>query len=190
MNADEKSTFLLHCCCASCSTYPLQILKKHFDLTVFFYNPNIHPQEEHALRKREMERLSNKWMFPYLAGSYDIDHWFSHIRGFETEPERGHRCEICYRLRLEETARLAKERGIAVFGTTLSISPHKNAETINRIGKAIEKKWGVRYYEADFKKKDGFKISCQISREEHLIRQNYCGCVHSRPKDEKDGERI
>ncbi len=189
MNTDGKPTFLLHCCCASCSTYPLQILKKHFDVTVYFYNPNIHPQEEYALRKSEMERLSRKWILPYLAGPYDIDHWFSHVRGFETEPERGRRCEICYRLRLEETARLAKERGIAFFGTTLSVSPHKMADTINKIGKKIEEKWGVHYYEADFKKKDGFKISCQISREEHLTRQNYCGCVYSRPQDEKNGGR-
>lgn len=187
MNTDIKPTFLLHCCCASCSTYPLQILKKHFDMTVFFYNPNIHPQEEYALRKSEMERLSSKWMLPYTSGPYDIDNWFNRIKGFETDPERGRRCEICYRLRLEETARLAQERKIAFFGTTLSISPHKNADRINQIGKEIEEKWGIRYYEADFKKKDGFKISCQISREEQLTRQNYCGCVYSQSQDKLKG---
>ncbi len=182
MNKAEKSSFLLHCCCASCSTYPLQVLNEVFHVTVLFYNPNIHPLEEYTLRENEMKKLSTKWMLPYLSGPYETNTWTNHIKGFESEFEGGLRCEICYRLRLEETARVAKEKGSAFFGTTLSLSPHKNAHIINRIGKEIENEWSVRYYEADFKKKDGFKISCKISREEKLTRQNYCGCIYSRPQ--------
>lgn len=151
-------------------------------MTAFFYNPNIHPLEEYKNRQDEIKRLSEKWKLPIIAGSYEMDSWFEAVKGYEEEPEGGKRCEICYRLRLEKTAQKAKDRNIGFFGTTLSISPLKKAAVINRIGKELQRNLGVNFYEADFKKKDGFKISCQISQKEGLYRQNYCGCIFSRKK--------
>jgi len=161
---DKKSrqSFLLHCCCAPCTTHPIRVLRDEFDVTAFFYNPNIHPVEEYRLRQDELKRLAEKWEFSLILGKYAVDEWFRKVKGYEENPEGGLRCEICYRLRLEKTAQAAKKRGIQFFGTTLSVSPHKKADVINRIGKELEGKWDVRFYEADFKKRDGFKISCRF----------------------------
>ena len=180
MDKKLRQTFLLHSCCAPCITHPIQHLRDEFHVTAFFYNPNIHPREEYAARRDEAERLAEKWSFPFLLGEYDVDEWFERVKGYEEESEGEFRCEICYRMRLEKTVQMAKSREFAFFGTTLSISPHKKATVINRIGKELEKVYGIEYYEADFKKKDGFKISCRISDEEGLYRQSYCGCVFSR----------
>jgi len=179
LSVKSKPGFLLHCCCAPCSTYPLRILRKDFKVTAFFYNPNIHPPKEYIARKEEMESFAARWGVPLIVGEYDVKEWFRRVKRYENEPEGGARCEICYRMRLEKTVKLAREKGIPFFGTTLTISPHKKAVVINRIGKELEEIWGVNFYEADFKKKDGFKISCQISREEGLYRQDYCGCIFS-----------
>ena len=179
MAVKSKPGFLLHCCCAPCSTYPLRILREDFNVTAFFYNPNIHPRKEYIARKEEMESFAARWGVPLIVGEYDVKEWFRRVKGYEDEPEGGARCEICYRMRLEKTVKLAREKGIPFFGTTLTISPHKKAVVINRIGKELGEIWGVNFYEADFKKKDGFKISCQISREEGLYRQDYCGCIFS-----------
>jgi len=183
---DKKSrqSFLLHCCCAPCTTHPIRVLRDEFDVTAFFYNPNIHPVEEYRLRQDELKRLAEKWEFSLILGKYAVDEWFRKVKGYEENPEGGLRCEICYRLRLEKTAQAAKKRGIQFFGTTLSVSPHKKADVINRIGKELEGKWDVRFYEADFKKRDGFKISCRLSEEEGLYRQDYCGCTFSRRRGE------
>jgi len=155
-------------------------LKESFDVTVFFYNPNIHPKEEYEKRRDDIRRLAQRWGFSLIMGEYEVDGWFAAVKGYEEEPEGGARCGICYRMRLDKTAQMAKDREFAFFGTTLSISPHKKAAVINPIGVELQKVWGVRFYEADFKKKDGFKISCRICDEEGLYRQSYCGCVFSR----------
>ena len=188
MNGSPKPAFLLHCCCAPCSTHPFHVLEENFRVTGFFYNPNIHPREEYEARKSEMERLAKAWGFPLIADSYNADVWFEAVKGYEEEPEGGRRCEICFRFRLERTARRAKDAGMAFFGTTLSVSPHKKAGVINRIGRELEATYGVRFYEADFKKKDGFRISCRLSKEEGLQRQDYCGCVFSRRGGPRSGE--
>jgi predicted adenine nucleotide alpha hydrolase (AANH) superfamily ATPase len=182
MNPMEKPSLLLHCCCAPCVTHPIRSLLDDFDVTAFFYNPNIHPPGEYQERLKEIEDLAKRWDFPLIVGPYEKDGWFAAVKGHEDEPEGGERCAVCYRMRLEKTATIAKEKRIDWFASTLSISPHKNAALINNIGKGIESCLDVMYLETDFKKKDGFKISCGLSREEGLYRQDYCGCVFSRKR--------
>ena len=185
MMKESKPTLLLHCCCAPCSTHPFRLIQPDFQVTVFFYNPNIHPQNEYTAREKEIRQLSEKWGFPLIVDSYESDDWFALIQGFEDEPEGGARCEICFRMRPEKTAQLAHDNQFDCFATTLSVSPHKNVTVINQIGRDLQEVYPVRFYEADFKKKDGFQKSCLISREEKLYRQDYCGCVFSRLEAEK-----
>lgn len=166
-------------------THPFRMLAEQYDVTAFFYNPNIHPESEYRLRLREIEQLSRKWGFEVISGNYDLEAWFEAIRRHEDDPEGGERCALCYRFRLEKTAEIARRKGFDWFATTLSISPLKKAEILNRIGREVASQWGVAYYEADFKKKDGFKISAHISREEGLYRQDYCGCTYSKREREK-----
>jgi len=180
MDKTKKASMLLHACCAPCITHPVQQLKLSFRVTAYFYNPNIHPMEEYMKRVQEIKKLARRWRFPLIIGDYECEDWFKRIKGFEEELEGGARCRTCYDMRLDRAARKAKELGFECFTTTLSISPHKNASTINEIGKTIEQTCGVKYHEADFKKKDGFKISCRMSEKERLYRQDYCGCVFSR----------
>ena len=175
-----KEAFLLHCCCAPCFTHPVQVLSETHDVTAFFYNPNIQPEKEYRAREEEIRRLAKKWSINLIVGDYDVDAWHELVEGLEQEPEGGRRCEVCYRMRMERTVQAARDRGFDRFGMTLSISPHKRADTINRIGKELEAEYGISFFEADFKKKDGFRISCRISEEEHLYRQDYCGCLFSR----------
>ena len=170
---------LLHSCCAPCATHPVKLLQNEFIVHAFFYNPNIHPEEEYAFRAEEIGQLGERWNFEVIVGDYDSDAWFQRVKGLEDEPERGKRCTHCFRMRLEQTAKIAKERGYDCFTSTLSLSPLKNANLINQIGKELESQYGVEFYEADFKKREGFKISCDLSREEGLYRQDYCGCVFS-----------
>lgn len=179
MNDRPKRTFLLHSCCAPCMTHPVQALKEMFSVTVFFFNPNIHPRIECLNREGEARRLAEKWNIPLIVGEYNSNAWFKAVEGYEEEPEGGRRCEICYGFRLERTAQEAKRLGIDYFSTTLSVSPHKKAAVINRIGKEVEDVHGVFFYEADFKKNDGFKESCRLSEAEGLYRQKYCGCEFS-----------
>lgn len=171
-----KPKLLLHVCCAPCATYAIETLKEVFELAAYFYNPNIHSEEEYRLRLENLKKLG----VTFVEGKYDIDVWFNATKGYESEPEGGARCEICYRLRMEEAARFAKENNFAFFATTLTISPHKNARIINSIGGELSKKYGVKFYSADFKKKNGFKKSVELSRKHGLYRQRYCGCVFSR----------
>lgn len=177
---DSKPSLLLQACCAPCAAWPYQQLQPAYRVTVLFYNPNIHPASEYDARLREIEAWSRRRDFPLLTGPCDDARWFELTRGLETEPEGGERCRVCFRMRLEYTARLAAEKGFDMFTTALSVSPHKNAGVINSIGRDIAARGGPGFLEADFKKKDGFKISCRISREEGFYRQNYCGCVYSR----------
>lgn len=186
---EKKKTLLLHACCAPCSSYVLEYLSKYFDITLFFYNPNIYPEEEFRFREDELRRLIGEMPLPsgvnIISGRYEPSEFFDIARGYEELPEGDERCRRCYALRLEESARAAKEGGFDYFCTTLSISPYKNAEWLNSIGKEMSEKYGVGYLFSDFKKKNGYKRSCQLSEQYSLYRQDYCGCVFSKREAEK-----
>jgi predicted adenine nucleotide alpha hydrolase (AANH) superfamily ATPase len=173
----------LHSCCAPCSSYVLEYLSQYFDITVFYYNPNIYPEKEYIRRVEEQEglikamQLSSKVHF--LQGDYIPQQYYDTVKGLEAEPEGGKRCFLCYELRLREAAKLAKEHGFDYFTTTLSISPHKNADKLNEIGQKLAMEYGILYLPSDFKKRNGYKRSIELSREYNLYRQDYCGCVYS-----------
>lgn len=177
-------TLLLHSCCAPCSSYVLEYLSNFFKITIFYYNPNISPKSEFDKRIEEQKRLitllKTKYPVSFIAGDYDNDLYEKEIKGLEEEPERGKRCYVCYEMRLRKCAMIAKELGFDYFTTTLSISPYKNSDWINEIGSKLEKKINVKYLFADFKKKNGYKRSIELSNIYHLYRQNYCGCIYSK----------
>ncbi|MEG1027151.1 MAG: epoxyqueuosine reductase QueH [Oscillospiraceae bacterium] len=175
INKKEKS-LLLHSCCAPCSSYVLEYLSDIFNITIFYYNPNITPKEEYEKRLSQQKMLAEKFCVPVIEVPYDSNEFFDRIKGCENCPERGERCYICYKLRLEKTASLAEN--FDYFTTTLSISPHKNAQWINEIGISL----GEKYLPADFKKSNGYKRSIELSKEYGLYRQDYCGCVFSKAK--------
>ena len=178
----------LHSCCAPCSSYVLEYLSEHFAITVFYFNPNIAPEEEYRKRveeqKRLVEQLPAVYPIQFLEGRYEPEEFYSRVRGLEKEPEGGARCRVCFELRLEEAARLAAEGGYDYYTTTLSISPLKNAQVLADVAIKMGEKWGVAWLPSDFKKKEGYKRSIQLSSEYDLYRQNYCGCVFSRQKEE------
>lgn len=171
---------LLHTCCAPCVTVPIEKLQSEYNITSFFYNPNIHPEAEYRQRLLELEKLLNTLKTKSIIHNYDSDRWFEFVKGLENEPEGGKRCAVCFRMRLEQTALFAKQEGFNVFTTVLSISPHKNAPLINQIGNELVKQHQVQFLETNFKKQDGFKRSIELSKKYNLYRQNYCGCVYSR----------
>jgi len=175
-----KKKLLLHTCCAPCSTTVLERLSGEYEITGYYYNPNIHPAEEYDTRADEARVFYEKKELPIIEEEYDEGRWHELVKGHEDDPERGERCTICYRMRLERTAEKAAKLGFDTFGTVLSISPHKDVKRINDLGSEIARKAGVSFLIADFKKKDGYRRSMEISREEGLYRQNYCGCIHSR----------
>ena len=177
----NKKKLLLHTCCAPCSTAVLVRLRDMYDITGYFYNPNIHPDQEHRVRLDEAREFFRRKGFPLIAGAYEEARWHERVTGHEQDPERGERCTICYRMRLEKTAVSARALGFDLFGTVLTISPHKDARRINALGTEIGERAWIHFLTADFKKKDGFKRSTEISRREGLYRQNYCGCIYSRP---------
>lgn len=175
---------LLHSCCAPCSSYVLEYLSEYFEITDFFFNPNIEPESEYRKRECELERLIER-MNPahpisFVKGDYDPARFYAAVRGLEHIPEGGERCFACYRLRMEEAAIIAKNGGYDYFTTTLSVSPLKNAEKINEIGEELEKKYGVRHLPSDFKKRNGYLRTITLSKEFGLYRQDYCGCVFSK----------
>lgn len=176
-------SLLLHSCCAPCSSYVLEYLSRYFRITVFYYNPNIFPESEYAKRTREQQQLIRDMdlMHPvsFQEGRYDRQEFLRAVKGLEQTGEGGARCMECYRLRLEEAARAAREGGFDYFTTTLSISPMKNAQKLNEIGEQAGRAWGVEYLVSDFKKKNGYKRSIELSREFGLYRQDYCGCEFS-----------
>lgn len=183
-------SLLLHGCCAPCSSACLEYLNKYFNITLFFYNPNISPRAEFDKRLREAERLISEMPFEnnveIIEGKYDYSRFLDIARGLEDAPEGGERCFKCYALRLEETARTAKLIGADYFCTTLSISPLKNSQKINEIGYEIAEKYGVEWLPSDFKKKEGYKRSIELSRQYNLYRQNFCGCVYSKKEEKTD----
>lgn len=186
-------TLLLHSCCAPCSSYVLKYLSEYFKITLLYFNPNISPREEYIKRVREQERLISELParnpVAFLEGRYEPSEFYEAVKGYENEPEGGERCFICYKLRLEETARYAAEGGFDYFTTTLSVSPLKNADKINEIGESVGARFGVRHLPSDFKKKEGYKQSVELSKEYGLYRQNFCGCVYSKGGS-TDGLRV
>ena len=180
---------LLHSCCAPCSSYVLEYLSNYFSITVFYYNPNIFPEEEFEKRIREqkmlIEKLPAKHNISFLAGSYDSEKFYAMAKGLEMVPEGGERCFKCYELRLRESAQIARKEGFDYFTTTLSISPLKNAKKLNEIGERLAEDYGVKYLNSDFKKKNGYKRSTELSKEYGLYRQDYCGCIYSKLERER-----
>ena len=174
---------LLHSCCAPCSSYVLEYLSNYFEITVFYYNPNIFPENEYTKRILEQQMLINdmnmKHEVSFLAGAYDREKFYELAKGLEHLKEGGERCFRCYNLRLEEAARIAQDGEFDFFTTTLSISPMKNAEKLNEIGMKLGVKYGVAYLQSDFKKKNGYKRSIELSKQFGLYRQDYCGCEYS-----------
>lgn len=183
----KTPSLLLHSCCAPCSSYVLEYLSNYFHITLFFYNPNIHPQEEYDLRLSEVKRLVNELNTNHpikiIEGDYIPDVFYKAVRGMEQLEECGERCHACYRLRLEETARLAKKLDFDYFTTTLSIGPKKDSNKINEIGEEIAEIYKTNHLPSDFKRKKGYERSIVLSRELNLYRQNYCGCIFSRKKN-------
>lgn len=182
-NLNERPKLLLHSCCGPCSSYVISYLRDYFDITVLYYNPNIFPYEEYVKRKEEQIRLLKEMTggtVKLLDCDYENDKYEEVIKGLESEPERGKRCTKCFLLRLDKTARMGKENGFTFFGTTLTVSPYKNAELINRIGEKLAFKYDINWLYGDFKKNDGYKKSIELSKEYNLYRQNYCGCVYAK----------
>lgn len=159
-------------------------------MEAFFYNPNIHPKKEYILRFEESQAFTRKIGVRFHRGEYEAEDWFKKVRGHEKDKEGGERCKICFKLRLEKTANKAVEGGFDYFTTTLTISPHKNAEVINSIGREVAENYGVNFLEENFKKKDGFKKSVELSRKYGLRRQNYCGCIYSKSKKKRQGKVV
>ncbi len=180
-------SLLLHACCAPCSSACLEYLNKHFNITIYYYNPNISPKSEFDKRLNEEKRLVSEMPLDnnvdVIEGYYNYDEFLEIAKGLENVPEGGARCFKCYKLRLEKTAELAKEKGFDYFCTTLSISPLKNSQKINEIGYEVAEKYGVKWLPSDFKKKEGYKRSIELSKEYDLYRQNFCGCVFSKREE-------
>jgi len=174
-----KDRLFFHVCCAPCATYPIEQLKDKFDVTLLFCGPNIYPEEEYKKRLDACCDLSKRVGLPLVEIPPNVEEWQHAVGGLEKEPEGGKRCSICYMVRLENTARFAKENTCKYFGTTLTVSPHKPVDIINPIGENIAEKYGLIFITEDFKKNDGFKRGCILSKEYGLYRQNYCGCKYS-----------
>ncbi|MCQ4726293.1 epoxyqueuosine reductase QueH [Anaerotignum faecicola] len=178
-----RPKLLLHSCCGPCSSYVLEYLSKYFDITVLFYNPNIYPESEYSKRLEEQFKLIEKADFEgnieVMQAGYDYGKFLKAVNGLEEEREGGKRCFECFKLRLFETAKTAKEYGFDYFASTLTVSPHKNADILNNIGLELEREFNIKYLVSDFKKKDGYKRSIELSKRFGLYRQNYCGCEFS-----------
>ena len=182
-NIKEGTKLLLHACCAPCSSAVLERLSNFFEITIFYYNPNITEEKEYLKRIEELKKYISlvKYKYPIslIHGNYEPQKFFEMAKGLEDEPERGKRCYKCYAMRLEESARIADELGFDYFCTTLTLSPHKNSNWINEIGEDLNNRYNSIYLYSDFKKRNGYKRSIELSREYDLYRQDYCGCVYS-----------
>ena len=184
IDAGNPPRLFLHSCCAPCSSYTLEYLSNYFDITVYYFNPNISPKEEFdkrfAEQKRLIDSLPAKNPIKLVLGEYNYDDFLQIARGYENVAEGGERCFRCYRMRLESTARIANEQGFDYFCTTLSISPLKNSQKINQIGYEVAQKHGIKWLPSDFKKREGYKRSIELSKEYNLYRQSFCGCIFSK----------
>lgn len=180
---------LLHSCCAPCSSYVMEYLAEYFQITILFYNPNISEEKEYLKRVQELKRLIDEMQLKnpvsFMEGEYSPQEYFRAVKGLEHLGERSERCYACYKLRMDYTARIAKKNDFDYFTTTLSISPHKNADWINEIGQHLSGEYAISYLYADFKKRNGYKRSIELSKEYHLYRQDFCGCVYSKAEEEK-----
>ena len=180
---NNKPRLLLHSCCGPCSTEVISYLKDYFEITVFYYNPNIEPEEEYIHRKKEQIRFLKEYKdaeISFLDCEYDNASFKEIAKGLEQVKEGGARCNKCFYLRMKKTAEVAKEKGFEYFGTTLTVSPHKNSTTINEIGEKISEECNIKYIYGDFKKNDGYKKSIELSKTYNLYRQNYCGCLYGK----------
>lgn len=190
---NKGKKLLLHSCCAPCSSYCLMYLRDYFEITVFYYNPNITEDAEYRKRVAEEERFIKElnlipdeaFRISYIEGDYDCDDFLLQVKGYENCPEGGDRCKICFEKRLRESAKVAKNGGFDFFTTTLTISPLKNASLLNEIGQKMALEYGVNFLPSDFKKKEGYKKSIELSKEYNLYRQNYCGCIFSKMESEQ-----
>ncbi|MDD4706127.1 MAG: epoxyqueuosine reductase QueH [Bacilli bacterium] len=180
INLHQGKNILLHSCCGPCSSSVIEKLSPYFDLTVLFYNPNIEPKEEYIKRKDEQIRLLKILKIKYLDIDYLNNEYQMIIKGYEKEPENGQRCLLCYQLRLNKTAKIAKENNFDLFTTTLTVSPYKNSKIINELGIKIGKENNILYLISDFKKEDGYKRSIELSKKHNIYRQDYCGCIFSK----------
>jgi len=182
-NLDHKPRLLLHSCCGPCSSYVINYLKDHFDITILYYNPNIEPKEEYEKRKNEQLKLIDELNIASLS-LYDINYenemYRNYVKGHENDLEGGSRCHLCYELRLKKTVQVAKENNFEYFGTTLTVSPYKNAQILNHIGERLSREYNIKWLYSDFKKKDGYKKSIELSKAYNLYRQDYCGCLFSK----------
>ena len=186
----KTPTLLLHSCCAPCSSYCLEYLSEYFSIAVLYFNPNIYPEEEYIKRLNEQKRLvdslPSKNKIGLIEGKYEPECFFKAVKGLENEPERGARCKVCYRLRLEEAAKTAKKNGFDYFATTLTLSPLKDSEVINSIAEDLSEIYQTNNLPSDFKKREGYKRSIELSRQFGLYRQNFCGCIFSKPTHKSD----
>ncbi len=179
-----KPKILVHVCCAPDGLYVLDLLKEDYEVCGYFYNPNIHPREEYILRLEETKKIARILGVKLHEEIYDDERWFDITKKFKDEPEKGRRCDICYALRLERTAQKASALAFELFATVMSLSPWKKADTLNRIGRMFARRYKIKFLEANFKKKNGFRKSMELSKRHGLYRQNYCGCLYSqRPKE-------
>jgi len=206
----ETKKLLLHICCANCGTVPIEQLKHKYSLILFWYNPNIYPHtklipcvfwkyfqnisklfnqkfgmgvnhlSEYEKRLADVKKLAKIYNIDLIVSNNGFKKWNKLVKGLEKEPEQGKRCDVCFKMRMEKTAQTAKKKGFDFFATTLTIGPQKKAKTINQIGKELETKYKINFYSADFKKKDGFKKSLELSKKYNFYRQNYCGCIYSK----------
>ena len=187
-----KKKILLQSCCAPCSTAVIERLIDDYDITILYYNPNIYPEEEYLKRKNEELKYieifnkKNTDKIKFFDCDYESEKFYQKTKGFEKEREGGARCAICFRLRLEKTAELAKQNNFDIFGTTLTVSPHKNAELINAIGTELQKEYDIEFLVSNFKKQNGYKRSVELAKENDLYRQNYCGCEYALRVQEKE----
>lgn len=170
---------LLHCCCAPCAAYVIQELQKSYEVTLFYFNPNIFPKVEYDIRCKELKKYAQRMNLELILAGYNHDNWLSVVQGLEKEPEKGKRCEVCFKYRLEETMKKAQELNFDLVCSTLSISPHKDFNVINQVGKKLSKEFKVKFLESNWKENGGFQRSCQISEQENFYRQTYCGCEFS-----------
>lgn len=187
LDANRKPKLLLHVCCAPCSSHCLQVVEPYFDVTVFYYNPNIAPFEEYQKRLSEEKRFLKEAHsnVKIVEAEYDNQKFEELVKGLEDLPEGGERCKKCYRQRLEKTADFAKQNGFDCFTTTLTVSPYKHSATLNQIGGEVAERFGIKYLFSDFKKENGYQNSIEISKKYNLYRQDYCGCVYSKNLREK-----
>ena len=188
INGDKVPTLLLHSCCGPCSSYILEYLSEFFQITIFYYNPNIYPEEEYYIRLKEqkdvIEKINGRYEVKLIEGEYDSKLYYDAIKGYEKLGEGSERCFSCYEFRMREAAILSKRFGFDFFTTTLTISPYKNAQKVNEIGGQLEKEFGVKHLPSDFKKKGGYQRSIELSKEWNLYRQDYCGCIFSKNEAE------